>query len=658
MTLSSDSDFQEHVVRLSDPSEADARDAFARLPRQGCLEAVCAWERRLELLAALEEVGAFAICLEPLAGFASVRIVALKGKSGPCYDTGRRAAYRGEAAAVLDDDRHLIVGTIRVCEKTGGIYTLWPYRGVLSVTEADPALLARLDCEPVPFDCNTFDADCQRLSEMLENAQRPTLNAQLTTAIYPGPFRALVLKDGAVVRRGVAALVTEEEVQENGLLRLPLAQAREAKPCETYAAACRERGSAFILEPLGSGATRVVADNRVASELTGVALAALRAAPRAFKRRLLQLIDSREPYLVLTGSDPAEAGGCCPSTQVGVANRLVKAGALQAYAPPAPPDACSVTFYAFRGEIGGRRPEVGERRSELEGERPREPRFRICEEVRQQAAAALRDDRRDGAKRAARFGLLILLGVSLGLSAWRTLSLVQGDPHPRLCAACEAASGTVRWMAGHGPMNAAGAVILGALAAVQPCALALLAGALAVAWRPGVGRWASVARGCALAAGAGLANAGLAAAAAWGVAHVTGVAEGVSAGVRAFRGPLLILAGALLTGLFAVVVPRVSAVRQDSGLVGFFLVGATLGAAWCPVGAGLFAGALLPTSLLRGTPVRDALLYGVGYALPMTVLCVALAAGCRIEGVRKAGGILSAAVGWSLVIAGAVIAWI
>lgn len=82
------------------------------------------------------------------------------------------------------------------------------------------------------------------------------------------------------------------------------------------------------------------------SELTGVALASLRAAPRDFKQRLLQLIGAREPYLVLTGSDPAVAGGCCPSTQVGVANRLVKAGALQAYAPPAPPDACTVTFYA------------------------------------------------------------------------------------------------------------------------------------------------------------------------------------------------------------------------------------------------------------------------------------------------------------------------
>ena len=365
--MSSDSDFQEHAVRLRDPSADDVHDAFARLPRRGSLEAECPWERRLELLAALEELGAFAIRFEPLDGFASVRIVALKGKAGPCYDTGRSAVYRGEAAAVLDDDRHLIVGTIRVCDKTGGIYALWPYRGALAVTDADPALLARLDSEPVPFDCNTFDTDSRRLAEMLGNAQRPTLNAQLSTAVYPGPFRALVLKDGRVVRRGVAALVPESQAGHNGLLRLPRGRAQEARPCETYAAACRERGAAFILEPLGGGSMRVAADMGEIKGLTGAALAALRAAPHDFKRRLLQLIDAREPYLVLTGSDPAVAGGCCPSTQVGVANRLVKAGALQAYAPPAPPDACTATFYAFPGEIGDWRSEAGDRRTELEG---------------------------------------------------------------------------------------------------------------------------------------------------------------------------------------------------------------------------------------------------------------------------------------------------
>jgi hypothetical protein len=379
MMANMDSVFQEHTVRLSEPTVEAMRDTFAALPRRGCLECVCRWERRLEVLDALEACGAFAITIEPVDGFVSVRAVALKGKSGPCYDTGRRAAYRGEAAAVLDDDRHLIVGTIRVCEKTGGLYTLWPYRGALSVTAADPELLTRLDREPVPFDCNTFDADCQRLAERLENAQRLTPNAHFSTVVYPGPFRALVLKDGSVVRRGVAALVPEALAGQNGLLSLPRGYAQEARPCEAYAAACRERGAAFIFEPLGDGGVTVAADPVEQAALSGAALAALRAAPHDLKRRLLRLIETREPYLVLTGSDPAEAGGCCPSTQVGAANRLVAAGALRSYAPPAPPDSCTATFYAFPGEILRKPNDQSE--------------FRVCEAVRTQAEAALRDDR-------------------------------------------------------------------------------------------------------------------------------------------------------------------------------------------------------------------------------------------------------------------------
>ena len=644
-----DADYQEHSVRLCNPSADDVRAAFARLPRRGCLEAECLWELRLEVLAALEEMGAFAIRFEALNGFAAVRIIALKGKSGPCYDTGRTAVYRGEAAAVLDDDRHLIVGTIRVCEKTGGIYALWPYRGVLAVTKADPGLLKRLDSEPVPFDCNTFDADCQRLAQRLENVQRSTLNAQLTTFVYPGPFRALVLKDGTVVRRGVAALVAEEVAQENGLLRLPLAQAREAKPCETYTAACCERGAAFILEPLGSGATRVAADNRVASELTGVALAALRATPRDFKQRLLQLIDAREPYLVLTGSDPAVAGGCCPSTQVGIANQLVKAGALQAYAPPAPPDSCTATFYAFLGEIGDRKSEVGGRRSAPEGKGSAEPRFSICEEVRQQAAAALRDDRWNGTKRAARLGLLLVLGVSLGLSAWRTLTQAQTERNSRLCAVCKAAAEMTQRVADRRPMGIAGAASLGALTAVQPCALALLAGALAMAWKPGAGSGKSVLRGSAVAAGAGVGNAALAVVAAWGLSRAFG---GMTGSMRAFSGPLMVLAGLPLTGLFRMPARQSAGVAGGGSLLGLFLFGATLGVLWCPVGVGLFAGVLLPAAIIRGTPVRDALLYGGGYALAMLALCAILAAGGRKMRLHFAERLVCVTAGWCLIFIG------
>ena len=77
--MNADSVFQEHTARLNEPTAEAVRDAFAALPRRGCIECVCRWERRLEALAALEECGAFAITLEPVDAFGSARVVALKG---------------------------------------------------------------------------------------------------------------------------------------------------------------------------------------------------------------------------------------------------------------------------------------------------------------------------------------------------------------------------------------------------------------------------------------------------------------------------------------------------------------------------------------------------------------------------------------------------
>jgi hypothetical protein len=245
---SCDAVFMENTVRLSEPAKAEVREAFTALPAQGCVEAVCRWERRMDVLSALEESGAIAIRFEPTAVFDKVLVSGLKVLQGRCYDTGRRAVHLGGAAATLDDDRHLIVGNIRVCEKTAGRYMLWPYRGALSVMEASPDLLARLASDPVPFDCDTFDADSERLVSAVSGIRAG--DGSYVAAVYPGPFRALVLSDGSVVRRGVASLVEACQIAQNGLLRLPSLLAHEAGPCENYASAFRERGADFILKPL------------------------------------------------------------------------------------------------------------------------------------------------------------------------------------------------------------------------------------------------------------------------------------------------------------------------------------------------------------------------------------------------------------------------
>lgn len=74
------------------------------------------------------------------------------------------------------------------------------------------------------------------------------------------------------------------------------------------------------------------------------------AAP-ALKERLLRMIETDAPHLILSGSDPIDPHGCCPESLVGSANRLVEAGVLDRWRRPGPIGSCPVTVYAFRGEI-------------------------------------------------------------------------------------------------------------------------------------------------------------------------------------------------------------------------------------------------------------------------------------------------------------------
>ncbi len=81
--------------------------------------------------------------------------------------------------------------------------------------------------------------------------------------------------------------------------------------------------------------------------------------PSETKERLLKLIASQSEYFIITGSDPLDLAGCCPSDGVRAANQLVGAGILQVVQSKSTPDSCPVNIYAFSGEIkaGDSKPE-------------------------------------------------------------------------------------------------------------------------------------------------------------------------------------------------------------------------------------------------------------------------------------------------------------
>ena len=73
--------------------------------------------------------------------------------------------------------------------------------------------------------------------------------------------------------------------------------------------------------------------------------------PDGMLQRLRTVIEKEYEYFTLSGSDPAKEGGCCPSDDVAMANMLVKAGVLDAWEQPMPEGGCTLTVYAFRGEM-------------------------------------------------------------------------------------------------------------------------------------------------------------------------------------------------------------------------------------------------------------------------------------------------------------------
>jgi hypothetical protein len=323
--------FLAKTLTLASPRAVDLQNAWRGLSARGSAVITCAPAEVGATLLAAEQAGFFGMRLE------EGRILAWKGKEGPCYDTGRTARYLGSAAAVMDDDKHLLFGQLRVCEKTARLYSSEAYQGRIEVSEPDAGLIARLEKDPAPFDCDTFETDARTLASTLSPK---VAGGDRAVVLYPGPFKMLILADGTIVRRGLP-------------VRLPVDQARTLRERDgaladppgdpidppNYSDLYRIQGAAFLLGELGASRPARPADLDAIDEL-----------PESMKRRLQAVISRGDDYFILTGSDPAQKDGCCPSNEVGIANLLVDRGILASRGELANSE-CPVTLYAFASEI-------------------------------------------------------------------------------------------------------------------------------------------------------------------------------------------------------------------------------------------------------------------------------------------------------------------
>jgi len=108
--------------------------------------------------------------------------------------------------------------------------------------------------------------------------------------------------------------------------------------------------------------------------------------------------------------------------------------------------------------------------------------------------------------------------------------------------------------------------------------------------------------------------------------------------INIFLGPLLIVTGVFLLGLFKFslsgggVSEKMQARVDRMGLWGAGLLGFLFALSFCPVSAALFFGSLIPLAVKHESHFLMPVLYGIGTALPVFVFAILIAMGTRFVG--------------------------
>ena len=177
------------------------------------------------------------------------------------------------------------------------------------------------------------------------------------------------------------------------------------------------------------------------------------------------------------------------------------------------------------------------------------------------------------------------------------------------------------------------ALWLGILTSISPCPLAPNVAAVSYVGRQVGSARRALLSGVLYTAGRTLAYVVLGATAVWSLMSLVSVSSFLQGVFPRLLGPLLIVLGLLLLGLFRVSLPgfgwseRLQQRVDRLGVWGAALLGLVFALSFCPVSAGLFFGGLVPLATEHGSPLLLPAAFGVGTALPVAVFAVALAVG-------------------------------
>jgi len=122
------------------------------------------------------------------------------------------------------------------------------------------------------------------------------------------------------------------------------------------------------------------------------------------------------------------------------------------------------------------------------------------------------------------------------------------------------------------------------------------------------------------------------------VLAIPDVAMFLQQNMNKFLGPILLIAGILLLGIFNLRMPGSGVSEKIAGRVGKWGVwgaaalGLLFALSFCPVSAALFFGSLIPLAVDHQSSVMMPVMYGIGTALPVVVFAILIGFGVRMVG--------------------------
>lgn len=210
-----------------------------------------------------------------------------------------------------------------------------------------------------------------------------------------------------------------------------------------------------------------------------------------------------------------------------------------------------------------------------------------------------------------------------------------------------------------------GALWLGFLVAVSPCPLATNILAITYIGKGnGIQNRQILARGIYYVLGRALAYLFLGYILTAGLLSVPSLAMFLQDDFNRFLGPLLIIAGLMILGIFKLELPfmrvgeKFAEKVSGNGVMGSFVLGVLFALSFCPVSAAIFFGSLIPLAMKSHASFLAPLAFSIGTSLPVVLFAILLAFGTTYIGTvynriiqvekwfRRVTGILFVAVGF------------